>query len=82
MTAKALITRVITELGKILGLYRSPDCGLPGTGATGSTGDTGATGSAGNTGATGSTGDTGVQGQRGKTGGDTVVIVPDSPPVR
>ena len=64
MTAKALITRVITELGKILGLYRSPDCGLPGTGATGSTGDTG------------------TQGQRGKTGGDTVVIVPASPPVR
>ena len=73
MTAKALITRVITELGKILGLYRSPDCGLPGTGATGSTGDTGATGS---------TGDTGTQGQRGKTGGDTVVIVPASPPAR
>jgi hypothetical protein len=52
------------------------------TGSTGSTGDTGATGSSGNTGATGSTGDTGAQGQRGKTGGDTVVIVPASPPAR
>jgi len=52
------------------------------TGATGSTGGTGATGSTGGTGATGSTGDTGAQGQRGKTGGDTVVIVPGSPPAR
>ena len=51
-------------------------------GSTGSTGDTGATGSTGNTGATGSTGDPGAQGQRGKTGGDTVVIVPASPPAR
>ena len=30
MTAKSLITRVTAELGKILGLYRSPDCGLLG----------------------------------------------------
>ncbi len=52
------------------------------TGSTGSTGDTGATGSTGGTGATGSTGDTGAQGQRGRTGGDTVVVVPASPPAR
>ncbi len=58
------------------------------TGATGSTGQsgvagyTGATGATGDTGATGSTGDTGAQGQRGRTGGDTVVIVPASPPPR
>ncbi len=62
------------------------DTGSPGstgnTGATGSSGNTGATGSTGNTGATGSTGDTGATGQRGKTGGDTVVIVPASPPAR
>ncbi len=58
------------------------------TGATGSTGSTGATGysevtgSTGYTGATGSTGNTGVQGQRGRTGGDTVIVVPASPPAR
>jgi hypothetical protein len=58
------------------------------TGATGSTGDTGAKGytgtpgSTGTAGATGSTGDTGAQGQRGKTGGDTVIVVPPSPPAR
>jgi hypothetical protein len=52
------------------------------TGSTGSTGDTGATGSTGNTGATGSAGDTGATGERGKTGGNTVVIVPASPPAR
>lgn len=58
------------------------------TGATGSTGSTGATGSTGDTGApgytgaTGSTGDTGAQGQRGRTGGDTVIIVPPTPPSR
>ena len=56
---------------------------VPGpAGPTGATGSTGSTGSTGNAGATGSTGDTGVQGQRGKTGGDTVVIVPASPPAR
>lgn len=52
------------------------------TGETGSTGSTGATGYTGDTGATGSTGETGAQGQRGKTGGDTVVIVPATPPTR
>src|SRR5665647_456099 len=52
------------------------------TGSTGATGDTGATGSTGGTGATGSTGDSGAQGQRGKTGGDTMVIVPATPPAR
>ena len=57
--------------------------GAPGsTGPTGATGYTGTTGSTGDTGATGSTGDTGSQGQRGKTGGDTVVVVPASPPAR
>ena len=49
------------------------------TGATGSTGSTGATGYSG---VTGSTGDTGDQGQRGRTGGDTVIVVPASPPAR
>ena len=52
------------------------------TGATGAQAEKGATGDTGATGNTGATGDTGAQGQRGRTGGDTVVIVPASPPAR
>jgi hypothetical protein len=60
--------------------------GAPGstgqTGAPGSSGSTGATGSPGDSGATGPTGNTGATGERGKTGGDTVIVVPASPPAR
>ena len=52
------------------------------TGQTGSMGNTGTTGATGDAGAPGPAGDTGVPGERGKTGGDTVIVVPASPPPR